>query len=214
AGLWAAPAPRRTLPGARVGVPRVRRRPTAVSAEGWARIVGGLRRPFRGDGIAGQLGRIREWSAVGRGPRRDVVTRLALEPDGDGARVTLRRSTRDLAFAFSLTGAITTFMALLFGTLAAAGVDDELFAVAALMGAMAILFLGGLQLGLRLWANRQERRFEALLDRIELIAREDAASAGGPEALPAARAEAGPRLDLDSPAAPEPEAEPARRTRT
>jgi hypothetical protein len=26
---------------------------------------------------------------------------------------------------------------------------------------------------MRLWANRQERRFEALLDRIELIARED-----------------------------------------
>src|SRR5690606_12447838 len=214
AELAAAPEPRRTLLGAPVEVTRVRHLPTAVSDEAWARIVGELRRTFRDDGIAGQLGRIREWSAVSRGPRRDVVTRLALEPDGDGTRVVLRRSARDVALAFSIAGLSGSFMALLFGVLAATGVDSEFAFGALFMGAMALVFLGGLQLGLRLWAARQERSFEAVLDRVELIAREDAAPVPAAKEPSAALPEARPRLGEDDLAASEPEAEPARRTRT
>jgi hypothetical protein len=174
AEMAAVPEPRKTFFGAPVEVTRVRRLPVQVSEDGWARIVSELRRTFNEDGIAGQLGRIREWNAMGRGPRRDLVTRLAIEPDGDGARVTLRQAARDFAFGFTLAGSIMSFMAILFSTLAAAGVDNELWIPAGLMIGLAVLFLGGLQIGMRLWANRQERRFEALLDRIELIAREDA----------------------------------------
>src|SRR5690606_38603374 len=106
AEMAAAPEPRRTLLGAPVEVTRVRHLPAPVSDEAWARIVGELRRAFNDDGIAGQLGRIREWSAVGRAHRRDVTTRLALEPDGDGARATLRRSTRDVALGLSIAGGV------------------------------------------------------------------------------------------------------------
>jgi hypothetical protein len=174
AEIAAAPEPRKTFAGAPVEITRVRRLPVQVSDDAWARVVSELRRAFNEDGIAGQLGRIREWNAMGRGPRRDMSTRLAIEPDGDGARVTIRQTARDFAFGFTLAGSIMTFMSLLFTTLATAGVDDELWIPAGLMGAMALTFLFGLQIGMRMWANRQERKFEALLDRVELIAREDA----------------------------------------
>ena len=215
AELAAVPEARKTFMGAPVEVTRVRRLPMQVSDEGWARIVRELRRTFDDDGIAGQLGRIREWNSVGRGPRRDMAPRLAFEPDGDGARVTLRQSTRDFAFGFTLAGGIMTFMSAMFTTLASLGVDNELWIPAGVMGALAVLFLGSIQIGMRLWARRQERRFEALLDRIELIAREDAAQdaprqiavpkrgpqaavpADSPASTPAARP-AAPALGLDA----------------
>ncbi len=178
AELAAVPEARKTFAGAPVEVTRVRRLPVQVSDEGWARIVGELRRTFDDDGIAGQLGRIREWNSVGRGPRRDLATRIAFEPDGDGARVTVRQSTRDLAFAFTLAGGIMSVMTVLFSASVMAGVDDELWIPAGIMAFLAFAFLGSVQVGMRIWARRQERRFEALLDRIELIAREDAAREG------------------------------------
>jgi hypothetical protein len=203
AELAAAPEPRNQFAGVPVQVTRVRRLPVQVSDEGWARIVAELRRTFDEDGIAGQLGRIREWNAVGRGPRRDLATRLALEPDGDGARVTLRQSARDFAFGFTLAGGIMTFMSLMFTTLASLGVDNELWIPAGIMGGMALLFLGSLQLGMRMWARRQERRFEALLDRIELIAREDAAGEPARERItPLGAATPAPATPVASPVAP------------
>ncbi|MDX1420094.1 MAG: hypothetical protein R3181_09015 [Rubricoccaceae bacterium] len=209
AELAAAPEPRRTVLGAPVEVTRVRHLPAPVSDEAWARIVGELRRTFNDDGMAGQLGRIREWSAVGRGHRRDVATRLALEPEGDGARVTLRRSTRDVALGASIAGAAHALIAVVFTVFGIAGSDADLLGAAALLGGLAIVLLGGLQLGLRLWANRQERQFEALLDRVELIAREDAATDEA-AALPEGR----PPLDLDHRPASAEASEPARRSRT
>jgi hypothetical protein len=153
---------------------------------------------------------------------RGVTARLSIEPDGDGARAVLRRSMREFVLGFGIAGTVSAFMALLFGMLAAAGVDSEFFAAALAMGAMAVVFLGGLQLGLRLWAQRQERVFEALLDRIELIAREDmvseASGARGALLGGQSRLDPGPSLGqaldaLSEPAAPSGEAV-RRRTRT
>jgi hypothetical protein len=203
--------------GAPVVVERVRRLAGPVSDEAWARIVNEARRAFHEDGMAGQVGRIREWSALGRGHRRDLTTRLALEPDGDGTRVTLRQSTRDFAFAFSIAGGITGVMAVLFTALAAAGVDSELWIPAAMMTAMALLFLGGLQVGLRVWARRQEAKFEGLLDRVELLAREDVAEARGtaaPVREVARHDPAAGRLALDAAEDPVEEAPAAERRRS
>jgi len=215
-----------TVLGARVVVERVRRLPGPVSDEMWAQMVGELRRAFGEDGVAGQLGRVREWSAVGRGARRDLTTKLSLEPDGDGTRVTLRQSIRDVTFAFHLAGGLTGVMAVLFGTLFVAGVDPEMIIPTLLLVGMAVLFLGGTQVGARIWARRQEEKFEGVLDRMELVAR---SSTGGADVQTAARTEAGlvgeraaatapaPRIaldDADMPDASEEARRDAHRTRT
>lgn len=197
AEIAAAPEPRKTFLGVPVEVVRVRRLPVAISDDAWARVVAELRRTFNDDGVPSQLGRIREWSAIGRGARRDMTTRLALEPDGDGARVTLRQSAKDFAFGFTLAASIQSVVSVVFAVLAATGVERELWIPAFLMAGMALAFLTAVQVGMRVWANRQERRFESVLDRIELIAREDAAS-------DAARTPARPAARLDPSAAPRP----------
>jgi hypothetical protein len=216
AELGAAPDPRRTFMGAPVEVTRVRRLPAPVSDETWARIVREVRRAFNDDGVPSQLGRIREWSSIGRGARRDLATRLAIEPDGDGARVTIRQSTRDFAFGFTLAGGIQAVMAVVFSLIATFSGDPELWIPAGIMGGMALAFLTAVQVGMRVWAQRQERKFEAVLDRIELVVREDAP----PTAAPARAAErpvttprAEPRVDLDALDAPEAEAPTAERRR-
>jgi len=197
AELAAAPEPLKRIAGVPVQVTRVRRLAVPVSDEGWARMVSELRRTFNDDGIAGQLGRIREWSAVGRGPRRDMTTKLSLEPDDEGARVTIRQSARDFAFGFTLASGIMSFMTILFGTMASLGVDDELWIPTLAMGSLAIVFLFTVQIGMRIWASRAEKRFESLLDRLELIARADAAG----QPAPAGHAR---RVEAVAPAVPAP----------
>jgi hypothetical protein len=211
----AGPAPDGTFLGAPVEVTRTRALPAPVSDAAWARMVAELRRAFGDDGAAGQLGPVREWTAVGRGLRRDLSTRFAVEPDpsGDGVRLVLRQSTREIARILTLVGGFTAVMAALFAGLALAGVDPaEMWPSVILLLAMTLAFGGGAQLGLRRWAARQERKFEALLDRMELIARSTSPPLPAPPtALPDAAVPAGtmPALDLDR--LPDPEEEPQRR---
>lgn len=174
AEMAAAPEPRKTLLGAPVEVTRVRHLAAPVSDDAWARIVGELRRAFHDDGVAGQLGRIREWSVVGRGQSSgNVRTRLAIEPDGGGVRVMIRRSARDMALGFTIGGSVTALQAIVFALMAAFGGDPEVWIPASILIVLATVFLGGTQVGARVWARQQERKLEALMDRIELIARED-----------------------------------------
>jgi hypothetical protein len=196
----ARPAPPPLLLGMPVEIEHTRVLPGPVSDDVWARMVAELRRAFRDDGAAGQIGPVREWTAVGRGLRRDVATRLTVEPDGGRTRVTLRQSTREVARVLTLSGAITAAVAILCAVLAVLGVDPaETWAAAAITAVLAAAFLGGTRAGMRLWARRQEQQFDAVLDRIELVARgaspESAVAWAGPDALENPPA---PRLDLDA----------------
>lgn len=202
----AAPAGSGTFLGTPVEVTRTRVLPGPVSDEAWARMVAALRRTFDDDGAAGQIGPVREWTAVGRGLRRDVATRFAVEPEpsGAGVRLVLRQSTRELARAFTFVSGLTAIMAALFATLATLGVNPaELWPSALIVLTLALLFGGGTQIGLRVWARRQERTFEGLLDRMELIAHNAVTIPAVTTAAPAsettfAPATESPRLDLDA----------------
>lgn len=185
-----------TFLGAPTEVERTRVVPYQVSDDEWARMVAEVRHAFDDDGSVGQIGKVREWTAVGRGLRRDVAMRLALEPVEGGTRVTLRQSVRETTKGFTIAAVINAAMAVLFFVLGFAA-DPELFIAAALMGGMALAFTGITRGWLGVWGSRQEAKFDGVLDRLELIARTTEPETEHPtEAASAAPAER--RLDLDA----------------
>lgn len=214
----AAPAkPAHTFLGAPTEVERTRVFPGPVSDEAWARMVAEVRRTFDDDGSIGQIGQMREWTAVKRVTTHSgTAMRLALEPLGDGrTRATLRQSVRETTRGFTIASAINAAMALLFLALGFAA-DPELFIVALLMGGMALAFAGGTRGWLGYWSGRQEEKFDGVLDRLDLIAR-DAATAR-PRTAPSLDVtlprDAEPRLDLDALPDAEEGTASAERTRT
>ncbi|HEX8386801.1 MAG TPA: hypothetical protein VF576_11490 [Rubricoccaceae bacterium] len=217
-----APAPPRGLLGAPTETARRRLVRGRVSDEAWEAMVAAARAEFGRTGTAGLVGRTREWTAATGGGNAQAVTRLALEPVGDDTRVVVTRSSQDVAVGFTIAGAVTSVMAVVFTALAAAGVDPELWIPAAIMTAMGVLFLGGSQIGLRVWHRRQEGRVDALLDRLELVARDAAPAATAAPLVTAAPLAGGPgtaggRVDpglLDDEAPDTPGAGAPRRTRT
>ncbi|MEO0556634.1 MAG: hypothetical protein AAF170_00480 [Bacteroidota bacterium] len=192
------PSPSRaeTLLGAPVEVVRQRLIPEPVSDDTWAQIVAEARRTFGGVGIAGQIGRLREWTHMSsKGTNQSISTRIALEPTPEGTRLTMSGSARDVAFGMTIAAAIMSVMALIFGTLFIAGVEPDLIAPAIIMAIMAIGFGGGTQIGMRIWERAQDRKFNAFLDRAELIIR---AADDVPEAANSTQASArSGQLDLD-----------------
>jgi hypothetical protein len=192
---------RTTAFGAPITVERVRRLPGPLTDDAWARVVSELRRAFGEDGMAGQLGRDREWSAVGRGPRRDLATRLTAEPDGTGTRLTLRQSARDMVFGFNLAAGLNGVMAVVFSIVSLASTDPEIWIAVLVLTALAAFFATGVQVGSRIWARRQEQKFEGVLDRIELVARAAAPRAAAPVA-PVTAAVTAPVATAPEPTAP------------
>ena len=194
-----APSPERTdtLLGAPVEVVRQRVISEPVSDDTWAQIVAEARRTFGGVGIAGQIGRLREWTMLSnKGTNQSVSTRIALEPTPEGTRLTVSGSARDMALGFSIGSAVMSGMALLFGTLFLAGVEPDLIVPAILMAGMALAFGGGTQIGMRLWERAQDRKFTAFLDRAELLIRaaDDVPDATSTTSPPARMGQ----LDLDA----------------
>ena len=129
---------------------------------------------------------------------RTAVTRVALEPRGADTRIVVTRSSRDVALGFTLAGSVMGAMSILFATLFAFGVDPEMWVPAVMLAAMSAVFLGGTQIGLRVWHARQTVRVDALLDRLDLVARNatpaatDAAreDSAGEDAAPSGRIDA------------------------
>lgn len=167
-----APGPPRRLAGVPVEARVSRVVPTALTDDVWTAIVSDARAQFRGTGTAGQLGRVREWSHVSGGAKNGITTHLSAEPVAGGLRLTLSQSIRDLVFAFHISAAISALMAVLFTSLALAGVDPELWIPAGMMLGMTLLFGMGSRVGAGLWQRSREARFESLLDRFERIARD------------------------------------------
>ena len=212
AELDAAPHDERTILGAPVETIRTRHVAAPLDDDTWARLVGAARREFGQPGMAGQIGRLREWTLISGGTKNGTVTRLAAEPTAEGTRITVSRSIAESVKGFTLAATIQWGMALVFGTMALAGVDSELWIVTAVLFGLGLVFGAGSQIGTRVWHRQQTRRFDRLLDRLELAAR-DGATAPPVTAEPAT-AEPAPRLSLDADAPESPEAASApRRTR-
>ena len=128
------------------------------------------------------------------------------EPDGTGTRLTLRQSARDMVFGFNLAAGLSGAMAVIFSIFALAEVDPEIWIAVLVLTCLTAFFATGVQVGSRIWARRQEQKFEGVLDRIELVARTDAASrAPAPVATPATAPVAA------APTAPAPYAVPRQR---
>ncbi|MEL6614120.1 MAG: hypothetical protein AAFQ43_00195 [Bacteroidota bacterium] len=218
AELDSTPEAPRTLMGAPVEVVRQRVIPGPLTDEAWAAMVEAAREQIGQPGMAGQIGRLREWTAISGGTKNGVITRLSAEPTEAGVRIMISQSVRESVKGFGIASIITGVMSLVFGGMALAGVDAELWVAFGIMLAMATAFSVGSQVGSRIWAKLKTDQFDALMDRLDLIARSAHANpalqtaSGATEALNAAP-EA--RLDLDALGdAPTGDAMPSSRSRT
>ena len=164
----------------RFGLPReiraLRVIPAPVSDAAWERMVAELRRHFGTAGHAGQVGRHREWTATERAEangHRDEL-HAVLAPHELGAMLTLEqrradRRGRDYLTAGGTLGGMGLMLAALL--LVVASVPAALALLGGGLGALGAAFGGGGVAAARAWARRRHDRFEALLDRLELIAR-------------------------------------------
>lgn len=196
AELDAAPHAEKTFARVPIEVVRTRVLDGPLDDDAWAGMVSAARREFGQPGMAGQIGRLREWTVINGGTKNGTVTRLTAEPTAEGTRVTLTRSIREVVMGLTIAGAIQWAMALLFGTMALTGVEPDLWIAAAMMATLGTLFGAGTQVGARVWRRHEAGRFEALLDRMELVAR-DAAPRSSLAAPETSSRPAG-RLDLDA----------------
>lgn len=174
AELDAAPGPGRTLGGVPVEVVRQRVVAGVVDDEAWAQMVAAARTEFGRHGVAGQVGRLREWTDFSGGPKNGLVTRLTAEPTVDGTRITLSRSVREVVLGLTIAQVVQWSVATLFGVLGLTGIEPDLLIPMMILIGVAVLFGVGSQVGTRVWHRQQAGRFEALLDRLELAARDAA----------------------------------------
>lgn len=186
----------RTLFGAPVEVARSRVVPGPLGDDAWGRMVAAARREFGDTGMAGQVGRLREWTVISGGPKNGVVTRLTAEPTAEGTRLTLTKSVREVVKGLTIATVILGSMAVLFSVLFVAGVDPELWVPALFMAVLGVGFGTASQVGTRVWHRQAAGRFETVLDRMELIARDVPAHEAAP--ADAERPPAAPVLDLDA----------------
>lgn len=205
------------LAGNVLGVPVEVRRTRAVAVpvtdEAWEQMVADLRKTFKQPGVAGRVGRVREWVTTTEENRMPV--RVSVTPEDGGTHVTIEQSMRSSALGLTAAAATFAVVALLFGVLfAVTDAEPVMMVMTAVFATTALLMFGGSRLGFGMYAERQAERFEHTLDRLDLIAR-DAASQGEStdvEAVQPAAPEG--RISLDDAAPGDPEATPLRRNRT
>ena len=187
-------------PGTLVGMPTALRQsrflPHPVTDAEWAKIVAELRDTFDASGVAGEVGDTREWMTQVRRKSGGAI-HFTLEPVEGGTHVTVEQSWRGSAWAFTGVSGGYAFTALTLGMLFLVGALDSGSAFVPVMFAvLALMMFGGAQIGTRLYAQRQEKRFEHALDRIELIARDPVRQPDTPHAH--TDAEMSSRIDLDA----------------
>ncbi|MDX1420093.1 MAG: hypothetical protein R3181_09010 [Rubricoccaceae bacterium] len=204
-----APVERETLLGMPTRLRRTRVLAVPLTDALWAQALPVLRDTFGGDGDSSLEGPARTWRLRPARSTHDRPVQVTFTPEGGGTRVEVEEVLRASAHGF-LWGSVSFIaVAALLGALLVFGeADPDAPFMIGLFTAMALLFGAGSQIGLRLYGRRQEARYEAVLDRLEQIARTPPREGKpvAPEALP----EAAPRLDLEGlPDAPKPA--PARR---
>ena len=183
----------RRVMGVPAEVRRVRVLPGPVSDAAWERIVADLRATFKTPGNPSQIGRVREWTG---GDAYGSAFRVALEPLAEGTRVVVEQTQeRQAKQGLVVSGVFAAIAALLGVVILVSGAEPDLWGAVLTFGLFAALAFGGTWVGLRSWASRNGVNSDALLDRIDLAAR---------NAAPLAPEAAAPRLDLDVlPDAPE-----------
>ena len=197
--------------GVPVEVRRTRAVATPVTDEAWERMVADLRKTFKQPGVAGRVGRVREWATTTEENRMPV--RVSVTPEDGGAHVTIEQSMRSSALGLTAAAATFAVVALLFGVLfAVTDTEPVMMVMTAVFAATALLMFGGSRLGFGMYATRQAERFEHALDRLDLIARDAAPDAERPAAPMEAKPERAPHLDLDD--RPEAEVKSARSGRS
>lgn len=165
-----------------------------IGDEEWEQIVHELRNIFGRDGIAGELGRSREWTVTSRVGRFDRP--VTVIPDEHGTLVTIDQEMKGQAIGLSIgTGVFYLAMALfilLMNLFTASGQPP--LGIAFMFLGMAGLFFGGTLEGTRYYAMKQCTKFTRALDRIELITgRTQVDSDTGPQ-----REAPQPEIDLEA----------------
>lgn len=144
--------------------------PGSMSESAWEAIVNELRNTFDMPGIASQVGAAREWTPSGESPVRVVA-----KPEEDMTRLTIDQSLKEYAQMAPAFGIAFTLVSALLGVLSLLG-NDINWAPALTFLALAIITFFAARYGTNLYADRQERRLDRILDRLELVALKDAAT--------------------------------------
>lgn len=144
-----------------------------VGDEEWERIVHELRDIFGRDGIAGEIGKVREWTVSPGIGKSDRPVKVTVKPEGDETTVIVNQELKGQAMGFSIAAGVYLGMALVMMLVDTfTGGDGPPIGVSLMFVGLAALFWGGAQVGTRIHAKRQRAKFERTLDRIELIARD------------------------------------------
>jgi len=174
----------------------VRVLPSPVSDAAWEAMVAVLRKTFGAAGTASQIGRVREWSLPDAAHGGSDGVAVVLEPTEAGTRVTvthvqrtLVRQVQQLMWAMPLLGLLFSAVPLLMGR-------PEMWLLPLLLVLVLSASVAGILWGARRARRRVRDQADALLDRIDLIARDDAVKASDERASSDERTS--PALDLDA----------------
>lgn len=166
----------KTILGIPERIGEVRVIPSGIDDTSWGRIVEELRTTFGSHGVTSQFGEVREWASMATTQRDSLVTRVRLEPTGDGETlIRIDQNLRQLMLLPAVlagTFASTVVVFLVLGLVL--GMEPGMFAVSGLLTLLAAL-TGGIGLALSgRSADRRERQLRSAVDRIDLIARSGA----------------------------------------
>ena len=148
----------------------------------WAAMVRDLRDTFGTGGVATQIGDTLEWSS--EPPTGGASTRVTVTPEPHGTRIRITRSKVSAAQFGGMMGGTVGISGLAAGGLIFA-VNG--FNVAGLLFTVAVMAVGAAIMGLsipvyRAAVRREQEQFDALMDRLELIALKANAQSAQPEA--------------------------------
>ena len=175
--------PRSTWHGVPVGVRRARLLPARLSDAEWERVVDLLRTEFKMSGVTEQIGRRREWATGRSTSSASAAYRVRVEERSDGDLVTIEAPDVERLLGALLGGIFGGIGALAGGFTFLMGAENvaEGVAVTTVFLAIGLVCYLLALLSAKWSAARTPGRFEALLDRIDLVSRLDAAPTG-PEA--------------------------------
>jgi hypothetical protein len=138
----------------------------------WASIVHELRSTFDTDGVATQLANTLEWSFM---TQSGESTRVTVAPGPHGTRIRVVQSMRNAAQVGPSLGGSFGVMGLILGTLVAIGdVEPTITGLAVILVVLSLVCIGAGIPVYRAYAQRQQRRLDGLMDRLELIALKEA----------------------------------------
>lgn len=165
-------APAATVLGVARRTDVVRVVPGTVSDEEWGRIVSEVRRMSAATGTVSEFGQVREWVSSHAAPSAGMPIQVRLEPVEGGTLISLGQDTLQAGMMPGVMGgSMMAAVVALMIVMGFNGATGPLVLVTAIFAAIAVAMAGGgLLLGHK-YVERQSRKFEAAMDRIELIAR-------------------------------------------